>query len=149
MKHNTLSKLYKPIVVGAMLLSSTSALSEEYDFKLYFGGWSKHLQDKNQNETHNTVGLNYKNFEVLNFNNSYNNNSTFVGYHYKFNEYFGLRGGVVSGYDNLKYNFHGFVPMIQPTISFEVLTFGIEVGYIPYTDSNHKGAVTLQAYLKF
>lgn len=140
----------KLLTIGILSIIFYSPLTQAENMKLFVGGWSKHLSNKKSlNETHNTVGLSHRDFELMNFNNSYNNNSTYLGYHYDFNKYFGLRMGIVSGYSNMEYNIEGFIPVVQPTFRYEVLTFGVELGYIPYTGGSHKGAATLQTYFKF
>lgn len=138
--------------MASLMLTPQAFASEET--KILIGGWSKHLNNKDLNETHNTVGFSYNNFELLNFNNSYNKNSTQFSYHYKFNNYLGVRLGIVSGYNNKKYSVGEFIPVIHPTLSLDLFkvkyySLGLEFGYVPYSGGDSKGVMTLQTYFKF
>lgn len=144
---------YKPIILIASLMLAPQALASE-ETKIFVGGWSKHLNNKDLNETHNVVGFSYNNFELLKFNNSYNKSSTQISYHHKFNSYLGLRLGVVNGYNNKKYSVGEFIPVIHPTLSLDLhkvkgYSLGVEFGYVPYSGGDSKGVMTLQTYFKY
>ena len=144
----TIMKL-KTTILSSLLILSKPIIAEE-DCRVYVGGWSHHFsQTKNLNEVHNTIGLSYNNFELMYLKNSYNNYSTSLSYHYRPSTYFGVRLGVVSGYDNVKYNIEGVIPLIQPTFTLQAKDLGVEFGYLPYTGGNHKGVLTLTTFIKF
>lgn len=145
---------YKPTIIAIGISILPIPVMAEDDIRVYLGGWSKHLNSKDLNETHNTIGVSYNNFEVLNFNNSYNKNSIQASYHHRFNNYFGIRLGIVSGYNNKKFSVGEFIPVVHPTFDIDLYknkeySLGIEFGYVPYSGGDSKGVMTLQTYFKF
>lgn len=64
--------------------------------ELYLGAWSKHFNSEREyNESHNLVGINYKSWVAGRLDNSYDRETWFVGYDLRWS-YKGVHAGVMA-----------------------------------------------------
>lgn len=118
---------------------------EEQETKVgvFFGGWSKHLNGGDYNESHKMLGMRYNNVVFGRFKNSYSHTTTFLGYtsddvnmgyDWVFNGWFGLTHGYTKEESGLVFGDTKLMPMaslqvrytkypIQPTFG----TMGVNV----------------------
>lgn len=116
--------MYKLILISLILFTSVTVKSEEYP-SVYALGYSKHLVEGDYNETHNYFAVEWHNFHVGTFNNSYNNQSYIVSYNLEIweNSNFTVGGlsGFVHGYHKDKVNIpmiKGMMPVIVPYVKY-------------------------------
>lgn len=138
-------KRYYPLLLFICMLIIGSE-TKASDWEVTLGGWSNHMsEDKNYNETHNTVGVRYKYFEVMTLENSFYRRSWLIAGHpqYKPTDWLslGLRLGLVSGYNDIIEPW-----VVQPTMTAYYKHVGVEFGYLP--DGN-KHIFTVSGKIRF
>lgn len=135
----------KTLIIIVLLILSTNTTAED-KVSFLFGGWSKHyIQEDttNFNESHNLIGIEYHNWVLFTYNNTYYNQSTFVGYKFplwkKSNFTFNGTVGLVDGYTKEQsqdaYMGHGLTLYAAPSISYlypinDKLSFGTDIALV-------------------
>ena len=113
-----------------------SQAAEENELWLYSGGWSKHAEGVGfQNETHNTVGLEYNDWMVYTYNNSNNDETWFFGKSTEDISYDTSYGKFSAG---VAYGcIYGYTPeclaVVVPGFSYESSYIGANLRIIPNT----------------
>lgn len=138
-------KYYPWLLLACMLIVGFDVKSSEWEITL--GGWSNHMSEtKDYNEVHDTLGIRYKWFELMTFENSFYKRSVLVAVHsqYKPTDWLslGLRMGAASGYSEPW--------VVHPTMTVYYKAVGFEFGYLPtiskYTPD---GVFTFSGKLRF
>lgn len=119
------------LVLILALFISELAISSDLDILL--GQWSRHERPKKYyNETHELIGIEYKGYGFSRFINSENDLSHIIYFDKKYyqNQFldFGVKYGLVYGYDNLE-----ILPVIVPgtTIQYKDFPFKLDINYVP------------------
>ena len=174
-----MKQLIKELAISVTGVFSLSALvlfiafsvpmkAQSAEIELTLGGWSKHLgapdgydecKDgeckrvwdwKNYyNESHNTIAIKYKNWEVGTLINSHHKRSVMVNWvpRWDINEYvsYGVRLGGATGYPNTIVS-----PVVQPHVVAYYRMVGLELGWLPDLNSRHPyGVATLSGKVRF
>jgi len=110
------------------LIASFHAIADNY---LHLGMFSKHFEDKNYNEVHNLVGLEFDGYFLHRFKNSQGDATYFAGKIKRDsacldNLCFGYSLGVMKGY-----NFKEYLPSLLGVISYEFNGFGADLSCFP------------------
>lgn len=121
------------LLISILLFSSNSYSDEIW---LHMGMFSKHLSSKDYNERHRLLGLEYNDWNVGYYNNSYNRDSYFLFKSFdvdSLDEYlpsrakFKLKIGLISGYENVIY---GVMPAVVPVLSFDYEPVSIDINML-------------------
>lgn len=146
---NTLTK----IAAITLTLCPLSAMCDDTEISLVFGGYSKHYTSYNDvidyNESHHIKGIMWKDFTLATFDNSYNRTSVMAAYNWRYASYdwdrvtidFSVNLGLVSGYISREemgpaYLGDGLSLYVLPmaSVSYQLtdkLTFTLDNGVLP------------------
>lgn len=97
----------KPAALALMLMLAPFAQAEQSEVYIHFGMLSKHFDDKEHNEDHELIGLEWRNWYAGYYPNSDDLDSYFIFRNYRWFHLFskvhlGARIGAITGYDFLK-----------------------------------------------
>ncbi len=93
---------------GFFLMIFSSVTFASADLEVYLGAWTYHFdRDGDYNQTNDLIGFEYKKWMVYHFENSFNDESVFIGRRFawqadiipKVDIEYGVKLGLVSGYD--------------------------------------------------
>ena len=119
-----------------LLLLMLSGVSVHASVDLVVGGWSKHYTGKEYNETHRMIGFEYDDIQVVNFTNSYDDNSTLLAYTPELGNLlpfipamdgkllYGYTAGLVTGYGDI-------MPVLIPRVSYETRYISVDINIVP------------------
>lgn len=128
----------KSITFIILLFLSTSSFASDEDEQIWVHRymWSHHFDDKDLNETHNLIGLEYNDWLVARYYNSDYRNTTLIAKYFDkctdisiFNACGGLLLGVANGYTYI--NDGDYAPYAIPTLRLSYKRLGIELNGIP------------------
>ncbi|QZI92673.1 hypothetical protein SIPHO059v1_p0078 [Vibrio phage 264E42.1] len=103
---------------------------ERTTYTIYYGGWSKHLNDSDvdRNENNQLMAFEYQNWIIGTFENSFYDRTWLAGYNFKYNWHeleVGVVVGISYGYDDydvrdvkLMKSYNGWMPVLFPHISY-------------------------------
>ena len=127
---------------------------KDHHVELTFGGWSHHINtDTDYNETHDLIGVEYNDFQVFTFVNSYDYRSYGVGYTHTVTLvdkylFFGVSVGVVDGYETVE-GFGRITPYLEPHLEFYYENFGLQLGFLPIFTDDVSGVLVLAGKYRF
>ena len=174
-----LKQLLKEIIISVTGVFTLSALTlllafsiplpaQSSEVELTLGGWSRHLGAPDgydeckegdcrrvwnwkdyYNETHETVAIKYKDFEIGTLVNSHHRRSLIASWvpRWDVNQYFsyGIRLGGATGYEG-----KAISPIVQPHVVVYYKMIGLEFGWLPDLNSRHPyGIATLTGKVRF
>lgn len=132
---------------------------ENYNHTFTVGVFTYHFNSERANNVNRLVGYTYKGFTVAEFNNSYNDETVFVGYRYEFERlrltsdmnWYGSAGlyvGAVYGYeDHIPVGYKGVSPFALPFVTVGYDRYAMDIGFVPLPGKN--GMVTVMLKYSF
>lgn len=130
------------LIFGVATCANAGVLEKEPvgEFSVILGGWSKHHkdEDKDYNESHNMIGLEYKDVIIVKFDNSFDDNSVMLAYSPELGDLlpfdsklnglltYGYTAGVVTGYHDGAHK-----PFILPKIAMDYGRVVLEIHILP------------------
>ncbi len=116
---------------------------EKGDSAILLGMFSHHTSDKDHNETHNLVGIDYKGYTIGTFKNSYSDQTVYAGIHRKIYESYltkhikfniNYKLCLMHGYDDHYPNIAGITPIIMPMFGLTLWKLGMDFIAVPDDD---------------
>lgn len=141
------------VLIGASLLASAAAMSEEAPVWANLGGVSYHFERGDHNEVNPGFGFEK---EVGGFNlmagmyrNSIRQSSKYIAAEKIIIKRGAVSLGALAGFvDGYRLNDGGWIPVVAPTLLAEKGMFGVRVMYVPGLEGRSSSVVTLQFRIK-
>ena len=116
----------KLMVIGAILgLVSFHSFASELSIGTI--SFSAHFDNKieNPNESHNGLYLNYRNWIIGGYDNSYGDSSRFIARKFDISRSFSIEAGIVDGYEKDINSENGYLPVLALSYTYSILNINL------------------------